>query len=165
MLQGTGLFDVIARMQAAWLSSYLARVECVLMGARSKGGDLMNSELATIFDDTAWKQYRLGDTPNRIYFNQSSRVAAVVITRGQRNDFPLSKAALARVLEAEAKRELVDSAYIVLRGRDGTFCAAERADAVAKALADARPIEGPYGPYYWINEAFGDPKRLDEVPF
>jgi len=126
----------------------------------------MKDQLAKIFEDAAWKQYKLGNTPNRIYFNESSRAAAVVITRGQRNDFPLSKAALTRVLEAQAKRELVDSAYIVLRERhDGGFCAAEEAQVVSKNLADTRPLDGPFGPYYWINEAFGDPKRLDEVPF
>lgn len=126
----------------------------------------MKDTLSRMFADPAWKSYRLPGSVNRIYYDAERHAAAIVIERSVGVDFALSKVALDYVLAAQAKGDKVESAFIVLRERDnGVFCAAEELKVAARHVEQVQPKEGRDGPFWWINEAFGDPKMKDLVPF
>jgi hypothetical protein len=117
---------------------------------------------------------RLRITPNELWFNASTNVAALLIKQsGQYAEYALSQTGLDYVHKAEQEGRIA-AGIMVLVQRDGIVGTIKP---IAKMVADLNsrpPREGPYGRYWWIN-ADGTPYTphsgpgslppLSDIPF
>ncbi len=94
--------------------------------------------------------------PNSLYFNHPGGVIVLVVWRSSNgSDFPLNAKGLRYVLDGERTKKMQKAYVVFADGKQG-----DASEVVAEFTAiqlqaqinGYSPLEGDYGPYWWLNE-------------
>jgi len=124
--------------------------------------DDVRKTISTIYTDpSVWKVSQPDDVrPNYLAYNRDARIGAVVVFRGEGQDYGLNQSALERELKAEKDGRIAEGYVSVWDQQDGQLklIAVEKATVVHDRLRGAPlrkgKIEWGWGPYWWITAEF-----------
>ena len=127
--------------------------------------------MVDIFKDTNWSLVNGGSDlirsflPNRLWYNESERAAAIVVERSLRSgDFGLGSGAV-NYVKAAVEKGSITTALLVLVER-GTRTVVNSAPLSEVKLDE--PITGFKGNYWWVSDADLKDARLckgNDIPF
>jgi hypothetical protein len=110
---------------------------------------------------SAEKRQARGYYPNEVYWPKDKADARVIIVsrRSPRSDFALNEAAQRKASGLEA--------YVWLAEPNGDVVARDTVENVLARLADLAPLNGRWGPYWWVDQNFNPPSMQvdDSAPF
>jgi hypothetical protein len=109
-------------------------------------------------NDANWSMFAPTQTkalaihPNQLWHNNNTNAGALVVTKSSKyEEYAVSKAGIDYMLAAD-RAQKVTGYVVLLRWQEGklTVVASKPIAAVAAALADIPPRDGPFGPYWWV---------------
>ena len=125
------------------------------------------------FNDANWRSFSpsvikaTGAYPNRLYHNANENLGVVAAFRGAHNSWALNEVAVNYIRNAVRDGRIVGGYAILAEGTPPTVVSCMEIEEVATRLRDVLPMEGNFGPYWWVNKKFmtGQSAVLADAPF
>jgi hypothetical protein len=112
-------------------------------------------DFTNLFQDSAWRHhFSEAMRPHPVYVRTSAegKTAALVVRRQRgTGDWSVNAHALDYMKAALDDGRLV-AAYVVLIDNKSNICGHAELTEVITRIGDAAPIDGAYGPYFWLSE-------------
>ena len=106
--------------------------------------------------------------PNHLYHNDGKKLGALVVFQDDTNDsWALNKAAVNYVLDAVSDGRIAGGYVILAAGKPLAVVSWMEIGEVARLLNDVPPMEGKFGPYWWVGKTFltGQSAALADAPY